>query len=134
MEHFAFFTFFVETFKYYKKRVTSKMSFRCLYCWLWAYFTPCICVSAVNFEQETINKNAFIYNTALFHISVILSAAFIQAAAEKWMVILQYPNQNNQKSLSLGKGKISLIFYETSVFRIFINCWRFHSCLMHHFQ
>ena len=74
------------------------------------------------FPPLTINKNVFIYNTALFHISVILSAAFIQAAAEKWMVVLQYPNQNNQKSLSLGKGKISLIFYETSVFRIFINC------------
>ena len=26
-------------------------SFWCLYCWLWAYFTPCSSTSIVNFEQ-----------------------------------------------------------------------------------
>ena len=47
------------------KRVMSKMLFRCLYCCLWVYFTPCICVSIVNFVQVTVSKKVFIHNTTL---------------------------------------------------------------------
>ena len=32
-------------------RTTSLVSFWCLYCYLWTYFTPCSSASIVNFEQ-----------------------------------------------------------------------------------
>ena len=35
-------------------RTTSLKSFRCLYCLLWTYFTPCSSVSAVKFEQVNV--------------------------------------------------------------------------------
>ena len=36
-------------------RTKTMVSFWCLYCYLWTYFTPCSCISIVNFKQVNVS-------------------------------------------------------------------------------
>ena len=99
-------------------RTTPLTSFWCLYCQFWTYFTPCSCVSIVNFEQVNAKWGDTYYATkkvvveivVIFILPLKIQLLVIFLAAEYlWRFILSLnliSRQNNNGTYFVAK-KIS---------------------------